>query len=215
MITNIIAFALDVKNYFRYCLSQLITNQTTRRNRVMEIPKFLIEMSEQMNNEDNRCTADPIWMVVHDNWLTCADDRGDKNILLLCNGGDHYIECDEDDYTEIFTYLKEDHEEWCMELIREHDEEEDDIDELSNWFDPDDVFQSLPENVTIEKLAMQKEMKVINSHLTEEGAKQFIARKQHDYPKLYTYVYSMYHCNQMKELRAWIKSINNGDSNNG
>ena len=127
MITNIIAFALDVKNYFRYCLSQLITNQTTRRNRVMEIPKFLIEMSEQMNNEDNRCTADPIWMVVHDNWLTCADDRGDKNILLLCNGGDHYIECDEDDYTEIFTYLKEDHEEWCMELIREHDEEEDDI----------------------------------------------------------------------------------------
>ena len=54
---------------------------------------------------------------------------------------------------------------------------------------------------------MQKEMKIINSHLTEEGAKQFIARKQHDYPKLYTYVYSMYHCNQMKELRSWIKGL--------
>ena len=29
----------------------------------MEIPKFLIEMSEQMNNEDNRCTAEPVWQV--------------------------------------------------------------------------------------------------------------------------------------------------------
>ena len=177
----------------------------------MEVPNFLIEMSQQMNSENNRCTADPIWMVCHDNWLTCADDRGDKAILLL-QDDDHRIECDYSDHSEIFEYLIENHNEWCLSYIRdngdEYEDDEDLIDQLQCCLDLDDYYNnSLPPDLTIEKICMQKEMKVINSHLTEEGAKQFIARKQHDYPKLYTYVYSMYYCNQMKELRSWIKSL--------
>ena len=175
----------------------------------MEIPKFLIEMSEQMNNEDNRCTADPIWMVCHDSWLTCADDRGDKRILLL-QDDDHHIECDDSDHREIFEYLHENHNEWCIEYIATYGDidEDDTLEELINCLDVNDGSSSpLPEGVTVEELCMQKEMKIINAHLTEEGAKQFIARKQHDYPELYTYVYSMYFCNQMKELRGWIKSL--------
>lgn len=174
-----------------------------------ELPAFLIEMSEQMNNEDNRCTADPIWMVCHDNWLTCADDRGDKTILLM-QGDDHYIECDDSDHTEIFEYLYEHHEEWCLAYIKEYGDEEEEniVDELANCVTLDDSYSNtLPDGITIERLCMQKEMKVINAHLTLEGANQFIARKQHDYPKLYTYVYSMYFCEQMKELRGWIKSL--------
>ena len=167
-----------------------------------------------MNNEDNRCTADPIWMVCHDEWLTCADDRGDKTILLLCDD-DNHIECDIDDHTKIFEYLYESHNEWCIEYIATYGDE-DELDafyELCNILDVNDgLASSLPEGVTTEELCMQKTMKVINSHLTLDGANQFIDRKQHDYPKLYTYVYSMYFCNQMKELRNWIKSINQGDS---
>jgi len=174
----------------------------------MKAPKFLIEMSEQMNTEDVRCTAEPIWMVCYDKWLTCADDRGDKTILLLCDNGDNYLECDDDDYTPIFDYLKEYHEEWCMKLITDSDEEEDDIDELSTWFDPDDMYNySLPDGLTIEKLDMQKERTIVKACLTEEDARYFIQRKQHDYAKLYTYVESMIYCPQMIELRAWIKSL--------
>jgi len=174
----------------------------------MEIPKFLAEMSEQMNNEDVRCTAEPIWTVCYDKWLTCADDRGDKNILLLCDGGDHYIECDEDNYAEIFDYMKDYHPEWCMNLIHEYEEEEDDIDELSNWFDPDELYSyTMPDGLTIEKIAMQKERTIVKSCLTEDDARYFIQRKQHDYAKLYTYVESMIFCPQMIELRAWIKSL--------
>lgn len=172
----------------------------------MEIPKFLLEISDQMNNEDNRCTADPIWMVCHDNWLTCAEGRGDKVVLLL-QDDDYYLECDDADHTEIFEYLKERYPDWCMQFIAEYDDEEDNIDELSSYLDLSDAFIKLPSDITIETLEMQKEMKIINAHLTEKGAKQFIARKQHDYPRLYTYVYSMYFCSQMKELRGWIKSL--------
>ena len=43
--------------------------------------------------------------------------------------------------------------------------------------------------------------------LTEEDANWFIKRKQHDYPKLYTYVESLCFCPQMIELRGWIKSL--------
>ena len=180
----------------------------------MKIPKFLIEMSEQMNNEDNRCTADPIWMVYHDNWLTCADDRGDKEILLL-QDGDHHMECDDGDHIEISKYLIEHYNDWCLDYIKSSCEEADGvdiIDELESYLNLEGYYlYSLPADVTIEKLCMQKEMKVINSHLTLEGANQFIARKQHDYPKLYTYVYSMYYCNQMKELRQWIKSLSSNE----
>tara|TARA_R110000850_G_C9704404_1_gene440484 strand:+ start:39 stop:569 length:531 start_codon:yes stop_codon:yes gene_type:complete len=172
----------------------------------MEIPNFLIEMSKQMNNEDVRCTAEPIWTVCYDEWLSCADDRGDKTILLLCDNGDHYIECDDTDHTEIFEYLKEYHPIWSMALIHEFDEEEDDIDELSSYLELDEYIE-LPDELTIEKLDMQKHRKIVKSCLTEEDARYFIKRKQHDYAPLYTYVESMIFCPQMIELRAWIKSI--------
>jgi hypothetical protein len=38
-------------------------------------------------------------------------------------------------------------------------------------------------------------------------AEQFIERKQHDYPKLYTYAESAYWSPQLRELQDWIKSL--------
>ncbi|MDB4326374.1 ead/Ea22-like family protein, partial [bacterium] len=56
---------------------------------------------------------------------------------------------------------------------------------------------------------MVREMKVVKACLTEADANWFIKRKQHDYGKLYTYVYSMCYCPQMIELREWIISLTN------
>ena len=164
----------------------------------IEIPNFLIEMSKQLNEQDNRCTADPIWVVCHDDWLTCADDSGDE-----C------IECGTEDHAEIFEHLKEYHEDWCWGVIKAADEDEDDLDEIENHFDLDDIYcqNELPEGVEIEKLAMQKVVHKVKYCLTEADANAFIKRKQHDYKKLYTYVESMYHCPQMIALRDWIKQL--------
>ena len=172
----------------------------------MKIPEFLTEMSEQMNTEDVRCTAEPIWMVCYDKWLTCAEDRGDKTILLLCDNGE-YLECDDDDCTPIFDYLKEYHPIWSMKTVNDIDEDSIDVDDLNDYLDPDDLWIDLPDDVTIEKLCMQKERTIVKACLTEEDARYFIKRKQHDYAKLYTYVESMNHCPQMIELREWIKSL--------
>jgi hypothetical protein len=172
----------------------------------VEIPKFLTEMSEQLNTQNNRITAEPIFMVCYDKWLTCADDRGDKNILLLHDGSDFYLECDDSDHTEIFDYLKEHHEEWALEWLKGESNDAE-LAELDEYFDLDTNEHDLPEDITVERLAMQKEMTIVKACLTEDDANYFIKRKQHDYAKLYTYVESMNHCPQMIELRNWIKSL--------
>lgn len=171
----------------------------------MNIPNFLIEMSGQLKEQDNRMTADPIFMVCYDKWLTCANGRGDKEIYLMSDGGD-YNEFDTED--ELFDHLKENHSEWCSELILSTGECEGDIESISEYVDIDDLeFSDSSRDFTVEKICMQKEMCVVNSHFTEYGAKRFIETNQHNYAKLYTYAFSMYRCHQMKELRQWIISL--------
>tara|TARA_R110002033_G_scaffold166065_1_gene204439 strand:- start:249 stop:869 length:621 start_codon:yes stop_codon:yes gene_type:complete len=172
-----------------------------------QIPAFLIEMSKQMHEQDNRCTAEPIWVVCYDEWLTCADDRGDKSVLLLSDGGDHYVECDDADHSDIFDHLKEYYPEWCIKTLKDIDDDLDDIDDLLDYIDLDDLWVDLPFGVTIEKIDMQKVVHKTKYCLTEADANGFIQRKQHDYKKLYTYVESMNYCPQMIELRNWILSL--------
>ena len=179
----------------------------------MEAPKFLLEMSKQLKEQDNRCTADPIFMVCYDKWLTCADDRGDKEVWLI--NDDEYTECDNE--SEVLTYLHEHHSDWINSIKVQKYEDDclyDDYDSFEHYLESDDFELDLeleeydwPGVFGIEKMCMQKEMTVVNSHLTEEGAKQFIKRKQHSYSELYIYAYSMYYCHQMKELRNWIITL--------
>jgi hypothetical protein len=57
------------------------------------------------------------------------------------------------------------------------------------------------------KIHLQETEEVVKTCLTEADANWFIQRKQHDYPKLYTYAESMCFCPQMIELRNWIMSL--------
>lgn len=180
----------------------------------MDIPKFLIEMSEQMNVEDVRCTAEPIWMVCYDKWLTCADGRGDKEIYLI-NDHSEYAECDNE--SEVITYMHDNHTDWIHSIKVQKYEDDclcDDYDSLEHYLESDDFELDLdystyvyPTNLEIEKICMQKEMTVVKACLTQNDADYFIGRKQHDYAPLYTYVFSMIYSPQMIELRGWIKSL--------
>ena len=42
-----------------------------------EIPDFLLKMSEQLNTQDNRITADPLWMVCYDKEYPTSEDYGE------------------------------------------------------------------------------------------------------------------------------------------
>ena len=73
-------------------------------------------------------------------------------------------------------------------------------------FDSDSDLDSL--DYCFEKYCVEEYEDIVKSaFLTEADANWFINRKQHDYPKLYTYVESMYYCPQMIELRNWIMSL--------
>ena len=174
----------------------------------MEIPKFLIEMSKQINEQNNRCTADPLFEVRYKTSLITDAGYNESHYEIISDDGYMLYHSDKsDDYTELAEHLFEYEIEWSRALVE--DELTDNGDEAGfvDWFNNnfDDDINDLPSD--IRKLHMQTIEVTVNSHFTEVGAQQFIDRKQHDYPKLYIYAISLCYVVQMVELRNWIKSL--------
>tara|TARA_R110000851_G_scaffold85090_1_gene185181 strand:- start:1 stop:453 length:453 start_codon:yes stop_codon:yes gene_type:complete len=99
---------------------------------------------------------------------------------------------------------------WCQDWMAENAEELGGTEgsSFSDFFDFEDhqnYFNEWPEGYRI--VHLQEYEDIVSTHLTEVDAKWFINRKQHDYPKLYTYVESAYWSPQIKELRAWVLSL--------
>ena len=104
-------------------------------------------------------------------------------------------------------YLVENYKAWCLEWCEENDVEINAgafIEYFKDDYDPDG-WLDLPDD--IKTLHMQEIEVTVNTHFTEADAKAFIERKQHDYPKLYTYATSLCFCWNMIELRQWIMSL--------
>ena len=183
----------------------------------VEIPSFLMEMSKQINEQDNRCTADPVWQVRCKRVRVTAegfsddyqivDCEGDHNVVAttLNNKGDinqqivDFLDCDPEDLPINF-------EKWVDDQGVYELSGEDKIEYFLDSFDVDSDLGDL--NYGFEKYSVEEYEDVVKgAFLTEADANWFINRKQHDYPKLYTYVESMYYCPQMVELREWIMGI--------
>ena len=171
-----------------------------------EIPEFLLEMSRQINTQDNRITSDPIFMV-------CCDRP-----YITAEGYERYVEYthDDGDHSVLFSTKEgsklgiEHAQTWLLEnepeLVKQWEEENDC--ELSNMdFAHEYEMGEFDSIENLDKVFVAESMEVIKACLTEVDAQAFIKRKQHDYPKLYIYVQSMYFCPQMMELRNWIMSL--------
>lgn len=166
------------------------------------IPDFLIEMSKQINAQDNRITADPIWMVCYDKEYPAYEDDSDHYVWIDTDRDNHEIyhsKHDEGDESKaILEYMEEYCEDWFGRFSKELKESEEEFDiGIHEW--------DLPHR--IKWIPLRSEMEVVKACLTEADANWFINRKKHDYPRLYTYVYSMCYCPQMIELRNWIMSL--------
>ncbi len=175
-----------------------------------KIPEFLLEMSKQINTQDNRITADPLWMVCYDKEYPTSEDYGEYYQWVDCAREGHVIYDSnslDDEFDEMIKYFSDYEKDWIDRQLQGHGEE--DINECCidfDWIDTPDG---------IEKIWMNKKQEVVKACLTEADANWFIKRKQHDYQKLYTYVYSMCYCPQMIELRKWIASLTKtGNDNN-
>ncbi len=179
-----------------------------------DIPDFLLEMSDQINTQENRCTADPIWQVRCKRWRVTAEGYSDVFHIFNHFDGDvvadssHDSPINEQISSHIFNSCGNN--EWvCSWSLaygngEESMSEQDLIDDFNESFDA--KYNELPENVDLHW--MEEYEDIVKTCLTEADANWFIKRKQHDYPKLYTYVESMCYCPQMIELRNWIKQLN-------
>lgn len=177
-----------------------------------EIPGFLIEMSKQLNEQDNRCTAHPVWQVrckrtrvtssEYSDIFQIVDIENEYSVVATNESNEDvnqqivdYLECDPNDLPIIF-------EKW-VDHYEDDLSGEEKIEYFLNNFDceTDDI-----EGFDVLWVEEYEDI-VKGAFLTESDANWFINRKQHDYPKLYTYVESMYLCPQMIELRNWIKGL--------
>jgi len=169
---------------------------------IMEIPKFLSEMSQQMREQDNRITASPIWMVCYDKARVTAEGYEeyieyavfDEDYIVVYSTEDGSL-ADNDSAKE---YLQEYHPAWCHKWCEENESD------FDSFVFEDEVYD-LPEEINTYHMVRERE--IVKACLTEADANWFIKRKQHDYAKLYTYVISMCYCPQMIELREWILSL--------
>lgn len=183
-----------------------------------EIPDFLIEMSKQINKQDNNCTAEPIYQVRCKRYLVTEEGYDESHWELHSDDSEGipiYSSKDGFDSSESARELFEANDEWCEEWLLSMG-----LIELDDDVQPSDVYpdghtlklfeenfyfetdHDWPTNIRV--IHMQETEEVIKTCLTKADADWFIQRKQHDYPPLYTYVESMIYCPQMIELRNWI-----------
>ena len=141
--------------------------------------------------------------------LVTEQGYNESHFEIISEGGETlYHSINSECFTELAEHLLENCTSWCKSWLEEYDIEflSDSFVECFNENYYLDGWFSLPDDIV--KIHMQEIEVTVNSHLTEASAKAFIKRKQHDYPKLYTYAVSMCYCPQMIELRDWIKGLN-------
>lgn len=165
------------------------------------VPEFLLEMSKQMREQPNRMTSHPFWQVRCNRYLPTFEGCAEHHTEVC--GDDGVVYRSDRPVSELHEYLVENHEEWCQQWAEENHDDDDWKEAVKCYFDLD--CDDLPEE--LRKVPVQEVEEVVSTHLTQAGAEQFIKRKQHDYPKLFTYVESAYWSPQLRELQDWIISL--------
>lgn len=159
------------------------------------IPEFLLEISKQMNEQENRLTSHPFWQVRCKRFLITEEGYNEHH-WILCDDDGEFYRSDMDGFSPAEA-LMERYPEFCKTWAEANQED------FLEGFDPE--LDDLPDSVR--KIHMQEVEEVVSTHLTQHDAEWFIKRKQHDYPPLYTYVESAYWSPQLRELQDWIISL--------
>lgn len=178
-----------------------------------EIPEFLIRMSKEMATQNNCITADPLFEVRCKRYLVTEKGYSESHWELHgpdSEGRPTYSSAVDFEGGQDLDEFYDENESWCEEWLEERD-----LIGRHNFiesFSYEDHYASgddWPEGYYV--VHMQEVEETIKTCFTRSSCQQFIDRKQHDYPKLYIYVTSMYFCTEMIELRNWIMSLTEGD----
>lgn len=171
----------------------------------MKYPDFILDLSRKLNEQPSRSTAHPFYQVRCKRPYVTAEGYdakyfevcSDDGVVFTSDWKDHG--CKESDFAE---YLIENHHDWLCDTFE--DIEVIDADFIVENFNFDEC-DNLPDELT--KIWIQEVEEVVSTHLTLDAAEAFINRKQHDYPKLYTYAESAYWSPELRQVQDWLKSL--------
>ena len=179
----------------------------------VELPEFILELAKQVNEQPNRGTSHPFYQVRCKRYVITASGYNENHWELFDEdlGNTIYSSNESHDNDGYIDDMLDNYPHWCDDWVKNKidDGDLDDDAEFADHFDAEDLdqYSDLPEGVSIHY--MQEIEEVVSTHLTLSDAEWFIKRKQHDYPKLYTYAESAYWSPQIKQLQDWLKSLCN------
>lgn len=171
-----------------------------------EIPDFILELSKQLNEQPNRCTAHPFYQVRFKKRYVTAEDYNCDLFEIISRDGDGVVWSEGQEEDVIAEYLAENYPEWVREQFEDYVDDDSDLKEVvMEHFEFD--CSELPDELS--KIWIQEIDEVVSTHLTLDAAEQFIQRKKHDYSesKLFTYAESAYWSPQLRELHDWLKQL--------
>lgn len=165
-----------------------------------EIPDFILELSKQLNAQPSRSTAHPFYQVRCKRLY--VTEEGYNSELFVVQDAEGEVWRYGDDDSKLAEYLFDNYADWLFDLFGD-DSINLTVDYIIDNYDFN--CDDLPDDC--KKLWMQEIEEVVSTHLTLDAAEQFIKRKQHDYPKLFTYAESAYWSPQLRQLQDWLKQL--------
>jgi len=178
-----------------------------------EIPQFLIELSKQMNEQDNYGTAHPFFQVRNKRYVITEEDYNEHHWEVYDTDDCEVVyRSDIDENLDDLAFeLHEEYKDWCIDFCRTNWSACSNYKSFESLFNDnfDKSYHELPERYRI--CYMQEVEEVISTHLTEAEADWFIERKKHDYPRAYKWTASAYWSKDIKNLQDWIKSLTEND----
>ena len=174
----------------------------------MIVPDRILEISRNMNASPVRATANPFWEVRHKDYLVTSEGYNDHHFELVGDDGAFY-RSDKPDAENAVEFIVDFAEEWFEKVVSEAEENGMffvNSSEILSFIINKNEF---PEGIN--KVFVQQVKKTVWTGLSEFGANAFIKRKQHDYPKLYTYVESAYWSPELIEVMDFISGFSKGE----
>lgn len=149
--------------------------------------EFLMNLSKEMNTQDNLATADPLYCVYDKEDVPTSSDYSSKYVWLSYDC-DYHIEGEDKKSIE--------------EKIKEYKEDNPEED-MSNM-DEDEAM----EHMQFKKCyCIEKDIFKENAFLTMKAAKRFIELNHYHYKKPYVYVISAWRNNEMQTIMGLIKNL--------
>lgn len=171
------------------------------------LPSWVLELAKQIQNQPSRSTAHQFWKVRYQEWVPVPHGYSDEYVILNTDESEECYQSFNGNIDDLKSHLWDYHQGWCEDWVNHYADDYDcsTEDRFFDEFEIDRFINDLPDNLM--QIYVGKQERIASTHLTENDVNWFIKRKQHDYPKLYTYVESAYWSPQLKRLQDWLKAL--------